>query len=285
MSRRNKDKGRLAPFVPVTKDTMKTPAWKALSHGARSLYIALKGRYNSRLQNAIYISSRVAVEELGLHSHRDSVLRWFRELQYYGFIVMVSLPHHGLNGHGKAAHYRLTEEWYLEKAPTRDYLKWDGELFHEQKSPEYYQRKGARFYRQKNRSRGPDVRTTLVQTCGPVSDKGGSEMPESGTDVRAISQDSTGPDVRAITSLTTPCPASALVSALSAVTDAAAVPDIPPDDVPWADSDEDLSIPGFLDRRAEIDLSDPATLAVQRRRLDDLANRLTRLEPLREAAE
>ena len=94
-----------------------------------------------------------------------------------------------------------------------------------------------------------------------------------------------GTDVRAITSLTTPCPASALVSALSAVTDAAAVPDIPPDDVPWADSDEDLSIPGFLDRRAEIDLSDPATLAVQRRRLDDLANRLTRLEPLREAAE
>src|SRR6516165_6144183 len=81
----------------------------------------------------------------------------------------------------------------------------------------------------KNRSRGPDVRTTLVQTCGPVSDKGGSEMPESGTDVRAISQDSTGPDVRAITSLTTPCPASALVSALSAVTDAAAVPDIPGD--------------------------------------------------------
>jgi hypothetical protein len=64
MSRRNKDKGRLAPFVPVTKDTMKTPAWKALSHGARSLYIALKGRYNSRLQNAVYISSRVAVEEL-----------------------------------------------------------------------------------------------------------------------------------------------------------------------------------------------------------------------------
>ena len=191
MSRRNKATGRLAPFVPVTKDTIKTPAWKALSHGARSLYIALKGRYNSRLQNAVYISSRVAVEELGLHSHRDSVLRWFRELQYYGFIVMVSLPHHGLNGHGKAAHYRLTEEWYLEKAPTRDYLKWDGELFHEQKSPEYYQRKGARFYRQKNRSRGPDV--------------------------------------RAITSLTTPCPASALVSALSAVTDAAAVPDIPGD--------------------------------------------------------
>ena len=39
-----RDKGRLPPFVPVLKDTMKTAAWKALSHGARSLYVTLKGR-------------------------------------------------------------------------------------------------------------------------------------------------------------------------------------------------------------------------------------------------
>ncbi|MFZ0150690.1 MAG: hypothetical protein WAM72_20585, partial [Xanthobacteraceae bacterium] len=29
-----RDKGRLPPFVPVLKDTVKTAAWKALSHGA-----------------------------------------------------------------------------------------------------------------------------------------------------------------------------------------------------------------------------------------------------------
>jgi len=28
---------KLAPFVPLMKDTMKTDAWKALSHGAGSL--------------------------------------------------------------------------------------------------------------------------------------------------------------------------------------------------------------------------------------------------------
>ena len=216
-----RNKGRLGPFVPVTKDTMKAEAWKALSHGARSLYIVLKARYNGKLQNAVYVSSRIAVEELGCHSHRDNVLRWFRELQYYGFIVMVSLPHHGLNGHGKAAHYRLTEEWYLGKPPTRDYLNWGGELFHEQKSPEFYQRKGSKFYQQKNRSRGTDVRTTLVQTCVPVDAQLRPEMPESGTDVRAIFQYSTGTDVRAITSLTTPCAASVLPAATVAV----AVPD------------------------------------------------------------
>ena len=66
-------KGRLPPFVPVLKDTMKTPAWKALSHGARSLYVVLKCRY----------------------SNSPNVMRWFRELQHYGFIVEVSPAHHG----------------------------------------------------------------------------------------------------------------------------------------------------------------------------------------------
>jgi hypothetical protein len=44
-------KGRLPPFVPLLKDTMKTAAWKALSHGARSLYGTLKGRYNIKLHH------------------------------------------------------------------------------------------------------------------------------------------------------------------------------------------------------------------------------------------
>ena len=40
MSRRNKDKGRLPDFVPLIKSTLKTPAWRAMSHGARSLYVS-----------------------------------------------------------------------------------------------------------------------------------------------------------------------------------------------------------------------------------------------------
>jgi hypothetical protein len=60
-------------------------------------------------------------------------MRWFRELQHYGFIVMVSPAHHGVNGHGKAPHWRLTEEWYLGKAPTRDFLSWDGIPFTEKR--------------------------------------------------------------------------------------------------------------------------------------------------------
>jgi hypothetical protein len=91
---------KLAPFVPLMKDTMKTEAWKAISHGARSLYLALKSRYNNKLGNAVYLSTRNAVKELGSHSHRDSIRRWFRELEYYGFIRMVSPGCLGVEGRG-----------------------------------------------------------------------------------------------------------------------------------------------------------------------------------------
>jgi hypothetical protein len=135
--RSRRDKGRISgPFVPMLKATMKEPAWIALSHGARSLYVALKSRHNSKLGNAVYLSARVAAQEIG--SNKDYVTRWFRELQYYGFIVMVSPGHLGVEGRGKAPHWRLTEEWYLGEPPTRDYQRWDGSSFQEQKSPQHY---------------------------------------------------------------------------------------------------------------------------------------------------
>jgi hypothetical protein len=200
-----RNKGRLAPFVPMLKDTMKTEAWRALSYGARALYMALKARYNTKLQGAVYLSTRDAVKELSLHQCRTNIMKWFRELQYYGFIVMVSLPHHGVNGHGKAAHYRLTEEWYLGKAPTRDFLNWDGVIFQEQKTPKHYQRK--------YKSRGMYGHTTLECTGIPVGDELSPNTTESGMDGHPISEESTGMYGDPITSLTTPCAASVLPDA------------------------------------------------------------------------
>jgi len=126
-------KGRMPPFVPLLKDTLKTPAWKALSYGARSLYVVLKWRYNNNLMNHVYVSTRVAAQELG--AGRNSVRLWFHELAYYGFIAMVSPAHHGVDGHGKAPCWRLTEEKYLGKEPTRDFLHWNGTLFTEKRNP------------------------------------------------------------------------------------------------------------------------------------------------------
>ena len=204
-------KGRLPPFVPLLKETVKTAAWKALSHGARSLYVTLKGRYNIKLHNAVYVATRDAEEELGRYSTRRNVMRWFRELQHYGFIVMVSPAHHGVNGHGKAPHWRLTEEWYLDKPPTRDFLSWDGIPFTEKR------KRDAPSFPAKNRIRGDHGDSTLVTTGTPLVPEIVSAAAESGDHGVSMSDHTGGADGVAITSLTTPYADPNLLSAFEAM--------------------------------------------------------------------
>src|SRR5262245_65409486 len=109
---KHKDKGRLPPFVPVDLEMMNSPAWRATSHGARWLYMHLKRRWSFRQKNngRIFLSHLDAVKEMG--GTPDSISRWFRELQHYGFIVMTEPGCLGVDGKGKAQHWRLTEaEW------------------------------------------------------------------------------------------------------------------------------------------------------------------------------
>jgi hypothetical protein len=135
MSKR-KDKGRLAPFVPLDQEVMSSPAWRATSHGARLLYVHLKRRWSFKQRNngRIFLSHRDAQAEIG--GNLDSVGRWFRELQHYGFIVMTEAGCLGSDGKGKAPRWRLTElealggrngnTWML---PTKDFNRWDGTKF------------------------------------------------------------------------------------------------------------------------------------------------------------
>jgi len=71
MSRR-KDKGRLPPFVPLDQEVMNSPAWRAMSYGARWLYVHLKRRWSFKQKNngRIYLSQRNAREEMGGPSPR-----------------------------------------------------------------------------------------------------------------------------------------------------------------------------------------------------------------------
>jgi hypothetical protein len=184
---------KLTPFVPLLKDTMKTDAWKALSHAAKALYVLLKWKYNRNLGNAVYMSTRDAANQM--KSNRDYVMRWFRELQYYGFIVMVSPGCLGVEGRGKAPHWRLTEEWYIGQVPTRDFLKWDGVAFHEQKSPKHYL--------QKKQNPGPQTGATLAPKLGPLPPKSDGRNGTSGPQTEAIQPQPPGPQTEAITSLTT----------------------------------------------------------------------------------
>jgi hypothetical protein len=141
-----KDKGRIVGhFVPMLIDTMSAAAWRAMSPHARVLYVALKSRYSFKARNngRIYLSVRTAAEQTGLD--KKTVARGFRELSYYGFIVQTNPGCLGVEGRGKAPHWRLTELGYMTDPPTRDFMDWDGELFHEQKSPEYYKRQERRL--------------------------------------------------------------------------------------------------------------------------------------------
>jgi len=131
-----------SPFVKLMIEIIDAPAWRAMSHGAKSLYIALRRRYNAIIDNngKIYLPQRVAQKEL--RSKRDQIARWFRELQHYGFIVMVSPGYLGLNGHGRAARWRLTELSCNKEQPTKNFLAWNGVAFGERKTESRSRKEG-----------------------------------------------------------------------------------------------------------------------------------------------
>jgi len=127
-------KNRLPPFVPLFVATIEAPAWIAMSHGAKALYISLKRRYFPHDHNngRIFLSQRNAAKEL--RSHHNQIARWFRELQHYGFIVVTQPGCLGIEGRGKAPRWRLTELGYQRELPTRDFLRWNGVKFQPPKS-------------------------------------------------------------------------------------------------------------------------------------------------------
>ena len=127
-------KYRLPSFVPLLTATLDTPAWRALPHGAKALYTALKRRV-PRGRNRAYLSYRQAQAEI--RSSPRKIRDWFGALKHYGFIVLVSPGCLGVEGKGKAPHWRLTELGTeprasangLPEVPTRDFLNWDGTEF------------------------------------------------------------------------------------------------------------------------------------------------------------
>jgi hypothetical protein len=123
-------KYKLERFVPILHATMDTPAWHALSHGAKALYVSLKRRFNSKLDNngKIFLSQRAARKELG-GSGFIQIKRWFGELEHSGFIVMTTPGHLGVEGKGRAPHWRLTELPCGSEPPTRDFARWNGAPF------------------------------------------------------------------------------------------------------------------------------------------------------------
>jgi hypothetical protein len=131
VSKRKEDKGRQPPWISVYRHTWKSAAWKILSIGARALYVELAANYNTKMQNAVFMSARTGSERLNVR--KDNITLWQRELEHYGFLVKVQGAHLGIDGEGKAARYRMTDRWYAGKEPTYDFQNWDGVIFEPKK--------------------------------------------------------------------------------------------------------------------------------------------------------
>jgi hypothetical protein len=155
-------------FVRVREEVLFSAAWKHMSPGARLLYIALFRNlsFNAWNNGKVFLATRKAAEELG--ASQRVVCIWFSELVHYGFIEMTEQGTIGPKG--RATRWRITDMGWgeIDDRPikaTKDYLKWDGELFnrHPQKQ------KNAE---QKSSARRPKVLTTDDQksSATPVSD-------------------------------------------------------------------------------------------------------------------
>jgi hypothetical protein len=126
-------KGRIeGSWTPLRTQMADSTAWKQTSFGARLLYMTLLRRLSfSEYNNGkIFRSTRDAAKDIG--ASQRVVCVWFRELEHYGFIVTTEPG--CLGPKGRATRYRLTDwAWgELDGNPvqaTKDYLKWDGEIF------------------------------------------------------------------------------------------------------------------------------------------------------------
>jgi hypothetical protein len=206
MSRKhNEDKIR-GRFTPMMHDTVKSPAWKQLSFGARALFLALKMRWVKN-NGHVYLSQRDAEEELG-RGNRNDIANWYRELEHYGFIVKTEAASLGVNGRGKAAHWRITDMPSRSgsgefKDPTKDFLKWDGTVFepHVAPSRRWNPRKQGTL---KKHNPGLHVQPTLAHTCSPlVAHTCSPPNGQGGSHVQSIQTDPTGSHVQSISRLAT----------------------------------------------------------------------------------
>lgn len=203
MSRKSgSSRNSLPRFVPLFYETLKSPAYRQLSFGARALFTALRMRCIKN-NGHVYLSQRDAGEELG-HKNRNDIGNWFRELQHFGFIVQTEGACLGVDGNGKAPHWRITDMPVRnasgqQDAATKDFLRWDGELLERRVAPSRRWKVAL-----EKQYPGLHVRTTLDSTCVPQADSTSVPPPgSSGTHVESISTLRGGTNVQSISRLAT----------------------------------------------------------------------------------
>jgi hypothetical protein len=107
----------------------RSPAWRAMSPEARLVWIELRGWLKKDWSNngRMFRSCRDAAEATGIG--RNCIQRKYVELEHYGFLRRTREGFLGVDAYGRAAEFRFTDLPHGAHPASRDYEKWDGELF------------------------------------------------------------------------------------------------------------------------------------------------------------
>ena len=114
-------------FAVIYTDVMRSPAWAAMKPAYRALLVEMKAFYNRETKAAVPMSVRYAAKLLGVD--KELAADCLEALSHYGFIREVRRGYLGANGVGIATEWRLTDEKYLRRSVTLDFLRWDGVLY------------------------------------------------------------------------------------------------------------------------------------------------------------
>lgn len=110
MGRDRKNEQRTEQFTKMIRNTMETPAWRALSSTAQALYPWLKLEWKGPQANnngQISLPVREAAERVGCS--KDAAGRAFHDLQAKGFLILVTHGRMGIEGKGASPTYEITE--------------------------------------------------------------------------------------------------------------------------------------------------------------------------------
>ena len=109
-------------FVQLDFSLLKHPEWISLSPTAKTIYIALKARFNGSNNGQIFAPQAELAKDTGLR--RETVSRNIGTLEKAGFIRTTERGYLGLSGHARASRYALTELPIVPGKPApRDYAK------------------------------------------------------------------------------------------------------------------------------------------------------------------
>lgn len=126
MGRDRKNERQAEHWTKMMRNTMETPAWRALSTTAQALYPWLKLEWKGAQFNnngKISLAVRVAAERLGCNM--KTAARAFHDLQAKGFLLLVNHGRLGAEGKGAPPTYEITElAMPGDQSAKKLYLNW-----------------------------------------------------------------------------------------------------------------------------------------------------------------